>query len=54
MIQDMYEEEYFVSVLKPLSGDASFGNALFYKYYSELSSEQIASYDTQTIDQRFT
>jgi len=44
MIQDMYEEEYFGTVLrKHDSQDLNY--ALLYKYYSELSQEQIDSYD---------
>eukprot|EP00347_Sterkiella_histriomuscorum_P016942 403351260 len=68
MIQDMYEEEYFMSVLLPLQThdtnstiDSSnsqntqnpLAGSLLYKYYSNLTSEQMNTFDTQTIDQRF-
>ncbi|CDW86598.1 mini-chromosome maintenance complex-binding protein [Stylonychia lemnae] len=68
MIQDMYEEEYFMSVLLPTqssqnsetlskstqhSSNSQPGLPLFYKYYTELTQDQIINYETQSIDQQF-
>jgi Mini-chromosome maintenance replisome factor len=52
MIQDMYNEEYFVQVLQPLNQDGSV-EPLFYKYYSELTEEQMNTYEMDMIDQRY-
>ena len=57
MIQDMYDEEYFIQVLRPqqLSSQqtSTIDDALFYKYYSELSNEQMDKYETNMIDQEY-
>jgi hypothetical protein len=59
MITDMYDEEYFIQVLKPIEGfsQASLAelldHSLFYKYYSELPTEVLSKYDTQNIDSQF-
>ena len=45
MVQDMYDEEYFVQVLKPLQPTGEeLDSAIFYKYYTELSEEQMKLY----------
>ena len=57
MIQYMYDEEYFIHVLRPqqLSSQqtSTIDDALFYKYYSELSNEQMDKYETNMIDQEY-
>lgn len=56
MIQDMYDEEFFIQVLKPHEGTSQsdlLDHSLFYKYYTELSQEQMQYYDTQHIDNQF-
>jgi hypothetical protein len=52
----MYDEEYFIQVLKPLmSGpeDPPLERSIFYKYYTDLSEDQIKNYETQHIDPAF-
>ena len=57
MIQDMYDEEYFIQVLRPQQqssqSTSTIDDALFYKYYSELSNEQMDMYETNMIDQEY-
>ena len=44
-ISDMYAEEYFVGVF---NGTKEGQPALIYKYFTELSPDHLAAYDTQT------
>lgn len=59
MISDMYDEEYFTQLIKPQmvgekpKDEVILAMSLFYKYYSELSEEQVREFDTNNIDQRF-
>lgn len=50
MVQDMYDEEFFIQVLKPKDPDASLESTILYKYYSELSPEQMQTYEVENID----
>lgn len=43
-ICDMYEEEYFVPVVPTKASQESGGKPLVYKYFAELSQEQISDY----------
>lgn len=53
MVQDMYDEEYFIQVLKPIQQAHDLDNSLFYKYYTELSDAQLQAYETNHIDNMF-
>ena len=51
----MYDEEYFIALLKPIGASAlRLEDALFYKYFGELSQEQLKQYDFNDVDQRYT
>lgn len=50
MIQDMYNEEYFVQLLK---ANAPGQDSLFYKYFTELSEVQLAEFNTEEINQEY-
>jgi len=41
----MYEEEYFVSIVKGSDKDQTTKTPLVHKYFSELSAEQLQAYD---------
>ena len=49
----MYDEEYFIQVLKPIQQAHDLDNSLFYKYYTELSDEQLQAFETNHIDNMF-
>lgn len=53
MVQDMYNEEYFVQILLPEKQPATLDDSLFYKYYSELTDAQVKHFDTQNINQTY-
>ena len=49
----MYDEEYFIQVLKPIQQAHDLDNSLFYKYYTELSDAQLQAFETNHIDNMF-
>lgn len=55
MVQDMYEEEFFSSVLIQKDSlhaetEEMLATSLYYKYYSGLSQDQIDKFDTGYLD----
>jgi hypothetical protein len=52
MIQDMYDEEYFVQILFPkvtettLTKDEALSQSLYYKYFSDLKGGAMERYET--------
>ena len=53
MIQDMYEDEYYVSLIRN-KHHPSIDNALFYRYYSDLNDQELETYNVEEIDPQFT
>lgn len=49
MIQDMYEEEYFVSLIHRKDSKA-IENSLIYRYYSDLSEEELENFLIEEIN----
>lgn len=55
MVQDMYEEEFYISVLKKKdSKEESLDDLIFYKYCNELPSQVMKDYDFENVDHKFT
>ena len=49
MIQDMYEEEYFVSLISR-KDNKSLETSLIYRYYSDLNDHELDNYNIEEIN----
>ena len=53
----MYEDEYFVSLLKKKDAKADTfypDDIIFYRYYSDLSEQEFSDYEMDTVNHQYT